>query len=383
MGWEYDGDEDDFNNYCKSVSSVDNDEFDYSDTYKERTEGLRSFFWDKLCLSNDFKWNKCLPYQIDAVKANVPQEILDYMESTSPILFFDAKGTAVKNFAVFNQEIARKNNKIFLTRQKILNYRKKLREVKNYAEYLELSKTRKDWVNNSVPSDYIEETDIPDIVTGRIVGSLLFVNDPLVRLLSIATLYYEKQNERKGETIYTSFDLEQFVKENNFNDFDRHPDLFYDNNIFSPSKIKNGDYKFLNQFNIGLHRLEEALKLFLGHKHGVNDKTIINITVEADQVQNSIVLKSENYCMTIENKTNTLNEVGTLLRFYEIREKDLLEILSFNANPNLVPFDYNAERRGKLIELNRNNIINKRRGVSYKLLEEQGLFLINKYNIEN
>lgn len=377
MGWDFSGTEDEFFEYCDSVSPNN----EYYDNYDDRkdledtTHELLSYFLDKFCLSVNLKDHRCLPYQIENFKVNISSEILSYIELVTLVLRYNEEGELIKDLKAYNQEIKICNPSVYSSRKTIFNHTKLLREEKYFSTYNKI-KEFKNYLVKSHDYRFLDKTDIVDIISGRYLS--FSIDDPLIRLLTVATLYEETFQRSTKELKYKQFDynLLETQDTNKYSPFYQFNNYLSSKNIFDNYLCK---CSVQDHFPDLIKRLANAFELFLNYSYG-KDCTIFNdLSIDFDNKLKIISLKSKKYLLTIEKSVTRLDQECLQIRLYNLAEEEKFEIFSLKTKPNLEPFTYDSKRKEEFNKVWKENRAAKRKGYSYKLLEEQGNNLREKF----
>lgn len=199
MGWEYDGDEDAFNEFCKTNSK---DDFYYG--ADESIRGIESAFLDTLLihihiLKSDGYEGLDRLHKLDVINSNYDQQI-KYVKKSAQILFYDSEGDYIQHRDEYMGAIS--NSMARNKRSRCLDIHSRIIE-KFLKERNEILKRK---------LIFVEETQGMDPI-GRLEGlfnfefdfSFLLKNEPsiAVKILSLAyaSEYYAREWNAEREYI--------------------------------------------------------------------------------------------------------------------------------------------------------------------------------------
>src|SRR5574344_618431 len=112
MGWEFDGDEDDFWRYCEANTPKNNEDYDY---WEQTQEILSSFFLNQLIKSEKLFEQNCLKEQID-FEASEVSEIRDFIIDVYRICFLNKEGRKIDPIQPYYEAIYRNDPEVYESR---------------------------------------------------------------------------------------------------------------------------------------------------------------------------------------------------------------------------------------------------------------------------
>ena len=369
MGWEYDGDEDAFNDFCNSHSSeqdIQEVNYHYSDNEPLESAIIQEILKAKHYVGSEFSISSFLK-----LEEILKEEIL-YLKQVTLFLDFDAQGDWIEESDYYDDKVKAENFPYYLKREELREIRSQLKgtlRLKQYNNLLERKNGRYGFVDKEYYCSNIDELSIFDIILGRYDFGLVQSSDILLKILAVATTYKVGEDcnynfNTYNRNIYKELIIQDYKAskiQNIYNPFS----CYLEESNFNDERVFNG-------IKGALFKLSEVYELFNSVK-GAPEINWFELERKIDYEEQQLILKTTSFKIIIEFCTTLLNGIEQQLSFYIKSNGEYSKFCSFITDDNLV--------RKPRIRLDHyyNDIIEKRKEMRLKLNIDDLIFKGNSY----
>jgi hypothetical protein len=373
MGWEYEGDENSFWEFCDNNAS--NEGFE-SFSSGEMEVCIISFFLEKLEKNILFEKHGCSHYQLKLTKDKL-KDVLGFLEESNLYLNYNAYGEKISNLSSYESKIRQVDEHLFNLRNELASISEELRGhycVEFYFEQKERQKELKEEPNRFFGKLSYEL--ILDCFFGRHITFKKFSGDIIFQLLTIATLYDGDDYCSYGSSSFREIEIYSIASEKYGSEFYKSSDELDLNNDINPFSPLLSEYLLVDYEST--YRLIDKFKRafnFILSLEGIRN-SLYELKVDLDESNLTIKLYTNKYSATIERDQSIQSEDKLILTLSGFLEDENREILKIVCDQKLIPLKshgsddaikkgYKQERAHKRSDLNLNALLNEGRNLLY------------------
>lgn len=363
MGWEFDGDEDAFNNYC-NLNTPSNSKGEYdSNNY----DSLHSLFFNKLQENIDINSN----YNRLKTASKGIEDILLFIRQSHLFLRYNLNGERIISLQAYNDKIKLSNPALYSKRKKIIEIRRKLLEIREITKYYKLVE---DISEDPTYFESITKEDINDIISCRANINSFYLTDVSLRLLFLVSLYNEEYLSYHEECLYNEYSI------NNLSD------SFYEDNLLHPSNklsefIARNEGLFANNSMIdALKKLDYSYRFLLnlqGNPNKINDLEVLVLDAS------SVKIISQNFLIILTVAKNKIQDEVLRIKVKSLDSFQSKIDFEFTSGFNFIPRKYDQEVKKKYADAKLNEQKQNRDSLNIDILLRNGEALLQSPHSTN